>query len=148
MLPESRYIGFGQCRHIRHNAPLKGLRGQRLIETFPKQRESKTCFHSNEGIENPLRRYSISRRPEPTSREDREHSEDSSIQESTLRAVRAFGGFQNSVESQSVQCPVSKVEAMNSVKWFSSGTISKCDCTYDFFVCSINRLKWFGTQTY
>jgi hypothetical protein len=77
VLPESRNIGFGRYRRIRHNEPLKALHGQRLIETFLKQRESKTCFHSNESIENSLRRYSISRWPEPTSREDREHSDDS-----------------------------------------------------------------------
>jgi hypothetical protein len=39
----------------------------------------------------------------------------------------AFGGFQNIVESQSVQCPVFRVDAFNSVQCFSSGTIRKCD---------------------
>jgi hypothetical protein len=37
MLPESWNIGFGQYRRIRHNAPLKALCGQQLIETVPKQ---------------------------------------------------------------------------------------------------------------
>jgi hypothetical protein len=101
VLPESRNIGFGQLRRIRHNTPLKALNGQRLIGTFPKQRESKACLHNNKSIENALRRCSLSRRPKPTSREDREHSDDS--------RVRAFEGFQNrvesSVDSQSVQCP-------------------------------------------
>jgi hypothetical protein len=114
VLPESRNIGFGQYRRIWHNTPLKALHGQRLIETFPKQRELKMCFHSNKSIENRLRRCSLFHRLEPTSREDREHSDGSSIQmiqELTLRAVRAFGGFQSSVESQSVQSP-----ELNSVK--------------------------------
>jgi hypothetical protein len=45
VLPESRNIGFGQYRRIRHNAPLKALlsnqllpRQRVLIETFPRQR--------------------------------------------------------------------------------------------------------------
>jgi hypothetical protein len=121
VLPESRNIGFGPYRRIRHNVPLKALRGQQLIETFPKQRESKTCFHS---IGNSLRRCSLFRRPEPTSREDREHSDDSRV---NFQSIRAFGGFRNTVGSQSVQCPQFRVDALNSVKCFSSGTIRKCD---------------------
>jgi hypothetical protein len=49
------------------------------------------------------------------------------IQESTFRAVRSLGRFQNRVESQSVQCPDFRVDALNSVKCFSSGTSRKCD---------------------
>jgi hypothetical protein len=62
---------------------------------------------------------------QPTSREDRKHSADSRFR--AFRAVRAFGGFQKRVESQSVQCPDFRVDALNSSKRFSSGTIRKCD---------------------
>jgi hypothetical protein len=88
MLPESRNIGFGQLRHIRHNTPLKALRGQWLRETFPKQWELKTCFHNNQTIENPVRRCSLSRWPEPTSREDREHSENSRVNIQSSHSIR------------------------------------------------------------
>jgi hypothetical protein len=45
-------------------------RQRMLIETFTRQRESKTCFRSNESVENPLRRCSLFRRPAATSRDD------------------------------------------------------------------------------
>jgi hypothetical protein len=46
---------------------------------------------------------------------------------SLLQGKRAFGGFQKRVESHNVQCPDLRVDVLNSVKCFSSGTIRKCD---------------------